>query len=218
MLFMKINSPSLNQSALINKTEFPTITDQHTLETIALNQVVCHNTSSIDGLIIDKNYWEKVTFSNQTGEMIEISDTIFDSCDFSNNEWYNSSFHRVIFRNCRLTGVNFAESYINHCQFINCTMPYTSFNFSKIRFAHFEQCDLSTSEFSDLDWKKIEFNHCELEKTTWLNTNLANLNLSSSHFEQLYFSPDKIRGLIINLDQMPNIGLALGLVLDEPLE
>jgi len=82
----------------------------------------------------------------------------------------------------------------------------------------FFSCDLLSSEFSDTDWKQLELNDYTLENTTWLNTSLDSLNLSTCHFEQLYFSPDKIRVLIVNLDQVVSVDLALGLILDEPLE
>lgn len=215
---MKRNHPILIKDKLEDKTCFPEYLSNNTLDNLQFLYVTKEDTTQINRLIIDKNRWQKTTFSNQQCEAIEISDTIFDSCDFSNTEWIDSSFHRVLFKNCRLTGVNFADSYISHCEFKQCTMPYTSFNFAKIRYTGWLSSDLSLSEFSDLDWKHCEFNDCHLEKSTWLNTTFSGLNLSSCHFEQLYFSPDKIQGLIVNMDQIISIGLALGMVIDEPLD
>ncbi|RGI32183.1 pentapeptide repeat-containing protein [Melissococcus sp. OM08-11BH] len=74
-------------------------------------------------------------------------------------------------------------------------MPHTPFNFSKIRLTHFLSCNPLSSEFSDTTWKQLKIDDCTLENTTWLNTSLDSLNLSTCHFEQIHFSPDKIQGL-----------------------
>ena len=51
---MKINSPSLNESTLTKKTDFPSILENEALENSFYNQVTCHTSEPIDGLIMIK--------------------------------------------------------------------------------------------------------------------------------------------------------------------
>ena len=171
---------------------------------------------SYTNLVFEKSHFYKVDFSSNFFQRFEVVDCLFESCDFSNIEWIGASFHRCIFKNCKLTGANFAESLLQNCQFIDCNIPYASFNFTQLKRVYFSDCHLDYSEFNDIKWSNFEIHQCHLNKTTWVNTNLNKLNLCSCQFETISLSPDLIRGLIINYEQMITVGLTLGLVLDEP--
>lgn len=173
--------------------------------------------NDVDYLAIDTTSWERVTMSNQHIRTLECKDSLFISCDFSNTEWLESSFHRVVFKNCKFTGTNFAESHIENCEFINCTLAYSSFNFTRFKRVLFQDSQLIDTEFCDVTWQHLLFDSCLLDRSSWLNTPLKGLNWMTCSFETLLFSPDLMSGLTVNTEQAITLALSLGLLIDEPL-
>ena len=79
----------------------------------------------------------------------------------------------------------------------------------------FADCSLIDSEFSELDWKHLSFDNCRLTNSNWYHTPLHKLDLSTCDFEQIHFSQENIRGLILNQEQAILIALALGIVISD---
>ncbi|MEB2301280.1 pentapeptide repeat-containing protein [Lysinibacillus xylanilyticus] len=69
------------------------------------NQLIT-NTSrendSIDGLIVSKILFQKVSLIHSNFNKIDMTDVIFENCDLSNSTFNEGIIHRVTFKNSKL--------------------------------------------------------------------------------------------------------------------
>lgn len=164
-------------------------------------------------IFIKETILEKVMMTHSRLKQLEVSNVLFDRCDFSNSEWIGASFHSVHFKQCKLTGTNFAESYLRDCFFEDCIIDYGSFSFSNQKMVVFEHTSLKQAEFFEMIWKDLYFSDCELSDSNWFNTSLTGLDLTKTTFEKIAFSKELVYGLQVTTEQAIIIAMELGLVI-----
>ncbi|MHC5215817.1 pentapeptide repeat-containing protein [Enterococcus sp. LJL128] len=161
-------------------------------------------------LFFKECHFKKLLLPGSRLRHFECVNVVFENCDFSNADWIGSSFHQVEFRGCKLTGINFAEGYFKDCLFDDCMLDYASFAASTLKVTHFEKNRLNQSDFTEVDWQHLKLTDCELTQSQWFHTKLNKLDLSENRFDAIAFSPESIRGLIINAEQALVIAGTLG--------
>lgn len=181
---MKIKEPAAPVLPTLAHSNFISLEDEIIIEGITLaDQNLSYQ--DVRNLIIRECQFDKLVMNRNHLERFECSNVIFRNCDFSNTEWIGASFHQVHFIQCKLTGTNFAESYLRDCLFEDCLADYASFSATNQKVVHFKQTSLNQTEFVEVTWKNLLFDQCSLTGSSWFHTNLADLDLTQSIFENL---------------------------------
>ncbi|RRQ56903.1 pentapeptide repeat-containing protein, partial [Enterococcus faecium] len=152
MIFPKVNEASLNKGSFFHIYEnedfelYNILSQKEVIE----NQIICHP-------IIYKSIFKHAFFASNDFQRMEITDCIFENCDFSGCILTKSMLHRVKFVNCKLTGTKLMESYIGNTLFENCKMDYVNLSGSNIKESNFEHSVLSSADFVDCSLTKTMF-------------------------------------------------------------
>ena len=93
---------------------------------------------------IDNNYSDGIIKDVSDVYYIDdvlISNTIFDSVDFSNIKFDKTEFRDVVFINSDLSNKNFDKSLFNRCSFINCKLVGVSFIDASLKYVEMNSCE-----------------------------------------------------------------------------
>ncbi|MCF6515745.1 hypothetical protein GSH19_06240 [Lactobacillus sp. S2-2] len=165
---------------------------------------------------------------------INISDVIFDNClfednDFSGSEWLDITFnnmdlsnknfnesiiYRSKFNNCRMTGISLIDTRLKSDDFSKSQLDFCNFSGSKLNELNFFECSLNGMLFQEVEHqKKINFDKCSLNDTSFINTKMNQIDLSTSYFDNIELSIELIRGVTMNSAQLVLIADYLGIYL-----
>lgn len=171
----------------------------------------------LSGLFLHKLVIEKCELTNlkwigtKLGDS-DITDVIFENCDFSNADLQGASIHRTVFKNCRLTGTNFNEVYLKNVKFENCKADYIRLMNSKISLVVFSDCYLVQGDFKDIEWSKTVIQGCNLKSSEFHHTKLAGMDFSSCEIDGLRAGVEDLKGLILESYQLGTIAGLMGII------
>lgn len=153
-----------------------------------------------------------VTFENVTFQQLELLDVEFDRCNISNTEFIGVILHRSIVKSSKFVGCNFSEGMILDTLFEDCQGNYSFFSYATMKRVVFEDTALIESDFFEVKWQKLQFDRCLLDGANFMNTDLRNLDFSTSTFEKIALSFDLLKGCIISPQQSLVLVTALGVI------
>jgi len=104
-------------------------------------------------------------------------DCVFNECNFSNSKILNCSFCNVIFKECKISGVAFSEinKFLLSWQFDNCVIKLCNFSKLDIGKSKFIQCVLHDTDFVDSDLRESDFSNSDLRGSKFQNPNLSSV-------------------------------------------
>lgn len=152
----------------------------------------------IDRVTFDTAYFKNVDFTLTDISHVDIVDTVFENCDFSNLTIEDRWMSRVHFINCKLTGLNLKSMSLHDVLIDNSHCKYLSIVLSNVKDNHYRNCDMSDSVFYNNEIKKLEltntnFINAEFSETKLKDTNFASCIIAGSHFDPL-----SLKGIIID--------------------
>lgn len=177
-------------------------------------------TLSLDGIEAGETY-KNCVFTSAT-ENRYFSDVSFEGCEFqdqmlkrgewldcqffnmvlSNKDFSDSIFYRCSFERCQLLGTNFSSNRWKETKVVDSRGDYLSFSDSLMEKVIFEKVSLKEAFFQQLIVKKgLVFDECELDQADFMDTPLKTVDFSKSEFEQLFFSPQLMKGVTISYNQ-----------------
>ena len=141
-----------------------------------------------------------------------ISDTIFDSCDFSNADLSSCTIKNVTFRACRLTGALFSSSKLINTVFESAAAQYLSFEDSLLQNLLIADSDFTSSSFSRVKHSKLRIESSKLVSVSFVGTPLYGISLPSSDISGMILSPDmkELKGAVLDVSQCLDIARILG--------
>lgn len=106
----------------------------------------------------------------------EIKDTIYEDCNFKENNFYKAKIENCTFINCNFAEANLSKAQLKNCKFIDCYMQFSAMLKVNIYNCEFIRCDLWHSNlchsiiketkfektilralFKELDWENNEY-------------------------------------------------------------
>ncbi|MFA5986100.1 MAG: pentapeptide repeat-containing protein [Parcubacteria group bacterium] len=103
---------------------------------------------------------------------------VFDGCNFSNSKIVNCSFCDVVFTECKISGVVFGEinKFLLSWKFHDCAVKLCSFSMLDIKNSAFVGCEIHETDFVDSDLTGSDFANSDLKGSKFHNANLSKAN------------------------------------------
>lgn len=153
------------------------------------------------------------TFQGDELASLEFLDVIFSDMDISNMKFNHTRCYRMQFKSCKLTGVQFVESRLKDVEINACNGRMMIFDGSQLELVDFKETELESASFYQVTFKDTQFLRCILNQADFRDTLLQPLDLSTSSFDAIYFTPELAKGLKIDSMQagalIHNFGLEL---------
>lgn len=181
---------------------------------IEINDAVFRDTD-LSRLISYSSIIKNSNLSDNEFDGADLTDTRFINCDFSNSIFSGASIHNVEFVNCKMIGVSFDESRMKNIKFYESLLNLSSISESKLENVMFEAARLVTADFFNNKFKNIGFENCDLTESRFIDTSLAGVDISSSHFESLSVKREDLEGCIVSSVQAIQMAAMLGLVVKD---
>lgn len=159
--------------------------------------------------------FKHVRFNGANLEEVHFTDVLFDTCDFSNAQLKNTHFHRCQFKDVKLTGADFSQALFGHVLFENGEAQYSDFSLSRTNHVAFHQMDLTESNFFDCHFKQTFFVRNLLHRASFIETNLANIDLSTNQYDTIEVTIEKLSNCIVSERQAIGFAKLLGLHITE---
>ncbi|WP_313890865.1 pentapeptide repeat-containing protein [Psychrobacillus sp.] len=211
---MKIDAPKIPYDLPTMNFQDILYQEEPELDMCTINDSFFAN-EAIDRARLSRMSLKNCKFNNTNFSHIDITDVVFENCDFSNAILRSSSIHRVTFKNCKLLGVDFTESRFGNVLFDNSILNLTGFGNSKLEKVVFQEASLVNSDFYDCKFKNIEFNLCNINSANFEQTPLKGIDISNSTFEALTVSLEDLKGCKVNSNQAIQFAALLGLIIME---
>lgn len=181
---------------------------------------ICVNNSILIGqtakrIHIDSSKFIQVRFGGSLLEDPELTDIVFDGCDFANAEWHRTDMHRAVYNNCRMTGYHMNESEFTNVRFTGCVATMAQFRFGKLKSVWYEDCDLSGADFQGTDLTGTVFRNCKLNGACFTNAKLSKVDLRGSSIDGLIASAGQFKGVVVEQMQAISLISLLGVVIKE---
>lgn len=122
--------------------------------------------------------WESCEFHNckfneSSLPFSRFSDCTFVNCDFSGMNPSNARFQDCKFNNCKLVGVNWCDvGELRTVEFEECLLNYGIYANLKLQGIVFKKCKIHEADFAECNLEKAEFSNCDLSQTNFNNSNL----------------------------------------------
>ena len=161
--------------------------------------VDCHFSYSSEVLRFDGVTFKNCQFEQSDFSHSEWTDCRFINCQFLNNDFSDSFFFRTEFEKCQLMGTNFADNSWKKVKIIDSKADYFNVSGSKLADCRLVAVGLHEAYFQEVKITGgLVFEKCDLSGSDFLQTRLKNVDFSSSYFETLLLSVDKLKGCIIS--------------------
>lgn len=161
--------------------------------------VDCHFSYSSEALRFDSVTFQNCSFEQSDFSHSEWVDCWLVSCQFLNHDFSESFFFQTEFDKCQLMGTNFADNSWKKVKIIDSKADYFNVSDSKLTDCRFIAVELHEAYFQELKIVGgLVFENCDLNGSDFLQTPLKNVDFSSSYFETLLLSADKLRGCLIS--------------------
>lgn len=154
-----------------------------------------------DGLEIKSSALQDCVFTNCSFSTTDLTNTKFNgttfkNCNFSNANIAGCNFFSAIFIECKLLGLIFSRaSSIIGIQFAKC-----NFDFADMRGLDLSGLDLSRSSFSETD-----LSLANLEKTSFINSYIANVKLDGATCNMTDFRGAELQGFNLKTQNLKGI-------------
>lgn len=166
-------------------------------------------------IVFDTCILKKVTMNNNVFKRSEFIDCTFIDCDLSNNEFHGCTFVRCEFKNTRLTGSHFVESFLSHILIDKSHCNYIDFADSKLTLCEFTDSLFYEANFFDNEVKNFSFNNLKLDKSTFYQTSLKDVDLSTSDLYNIKIDLKSVKGMKIASYQAREVCSLLGIKIIE---
>ncbi|QIL51143.1 hypothetical protein G7084_07475 [Weissella coleopterorum] len=172
----------------------------------------CEFTFSNGNLLLDDITFDSCIFKQDDFSLADILDCTFINCDLSNFLFNESNIYRTKFKNDRLLGSSWIGANLKDIKIEACQGDLSNFSAAKITKSVFSDTALQEAYFQDVEFKnQIIFDHCNIDAIDVTNTKLKQVQVASSSFSAISFSPELMKGLQLNIQQGMIILNALGL-------
>lgn len=192
-----------------------TITNQRRAST-QLEEGYCYEGCQIVAvelpLKLNEMKFKHCEFQVERWNRTEILDCHFDHCDFSNGDFDNSTIYRSEFDHCKLLGSSLFQCGIKDAKFSDCLMRYINLSRSTLTNVVWHQCHLQEGSFQAIQFKNLLLSGSDINGCDFSDTVLAGLDLRYSSFDWIRFSPEKVKGLIIRMDQAALLATQFGII------
>lgn len=148
-----------------------------------------------------------------TFEKAVFHDVIFENCDFSNCLFREGSFIRVEIRNSKFVGCDFSDSRVYHLMSRETIFRYANFSSASLEEVLFEKCDLSNSSCTECKLKNTYFELSKLIQTQFFKTKLKGIDISTCEISGIITTFEDIKGLTVNNFQAIELSKLLGIII-----
>ncbi|GAK47489.1 pentapeptide repeat-containing protein [Secundilactobacillus oryzae JCM 18671] len=192
-------------------------------QTLALDEVEpdtvyvnCHFGYSNDTIRISD-----VTFRHCEFQQSNFADAEWTDCTFENIDWLNATAHRNVFfscdfSNCLLMGLDLTGSQLKQTTFTACKATYINVSETLLDHVTFADCQLIDSAFQAIKVKgALTFSQCDLTGIDFTDSPLKQVDISTSYFETLHLSLERIMGLTISPLQATQLITLLGVKISD---
>jgi uncharacterized protein YjbI with pentapeptide repeats len=162
-------------------------------------------------IVFDTCVFNKATVTENVFKRSEFIDCTFIDCDLSNNEFHNCTFMRCEFKNTRFTGSHFIESFISHVLIEKSHCKYLDFADCKLELCEFTDSLFQEANFFDNEIKHISFSSLKLDQSTFYQTSLNGVDLSTSDIYNVKIDLKSIKGAEISSFQAREVCHLLGI-------
>lgn len=160
-------------------------------------------------------HFKNITFEAVAFEQLELVDCVFDGCNLSNTEMVDAIIHRTAFNDAKLVGTNFSGSTFVGVSLTGCLADYSAFNDANIKRVLIQETSLIAAEMIDVKWEKLGMHQCRLDGLQLFHTRLKGLDVRTCQFEGVAFTPELVKGFIIDPLQSVAIVEQLGVTIKE---
>ena len=174
----------------------------------------------VSGEVLEHVYFSRVHFKNVTFEAVvferlELVDCVFDGCNVSNTEMIDAIIHRTAFNDAKLVGTNFSGSTFVGVSLTSCLADYSAFNDANLKRVLIQETSLIAAEMMNVTWDKWTLTSCRLDGLQLFHTSLKGLDVHTCQFETIAFTPELVKGFVI--DSMQSVALVeqLGIKIKE---
>lgn len=174
----------------------------------------------VSGEILKHVYFSRVHFKNVTFEAVvfeqlELVDCVFDGCNISNTEMIDAIIHRTAFNDAKLVGTNFSGSTFVGVSLTGCLADYSAFNDANLKRVLIQETSLIAAEMMNVIWDKWTLISCRLDGVQLFHTPLKGLDVHTCQFEAIAFTPELVKGFVIDSMQAVALVEQLGIKIKE---
>lgn len=166
-------------------------------------------------LHFDEVQFKHIRFTGANLTEMRFTDVVFDTCDFSNAILQHAQFHRCLFKDVKLTGADFSHTSLKHVIVEASDAQYADFSLSHLHSTAFHRMNLTESQFFDCQFKDVLFVKNVLDHASFIETNLANIDLSTNEYDTIEVTIDKLQNCIVSKQQAIGFAKLLGIQINE---
>lgn len=159
--------------------------------------------------------FKHIRFSGADLSEMQFTDVVFDTCDFSNAQLQHAQFHRCSFKGVKLTGADFSHVRLTHVIVEQSDAQYSDFSLSHMKFAAFHEVDLTNANFFGCQFKDVNFVKNILHDASFIETDLANIDLSTNQYDRIEVTIEKLQNCIVSKRQAIGFARLLGIQIKE---
>jgi uncharacterized protein YjbI with pentapeptide repeats len=166
-------------------------------------------------IVFDTCRLDRVTMNGNVFVRSEFIDCVFTDCDLSNSQFINCTFIRCEFINTRLTGTHFVESFLSNVLIDKSHCNFVDFASSKLEVLELSNSLFHDGNFYENEVKQMTFSNLELQRTTFFETSLNDVDLSSCMLYEIKTDLKSIKGSVISSFQAREVCHLLGIKIND---
>ena len=153
-------------------------------------------------------------FSGQNLQKVDLRgcDVVFESCDLSNLQLPDCSFHRVAFRNCKLSGAVFSSSMFRDTAFQHVVAPYTNFIGSNWKNCLWRSCDFTEAFFAESIFASLVLEESRLLRADFSRSKLGCVDYRSCDIRGIHWELSQLKGSTVSYEQAVELVEAVGII------
>lgn len=140
---------------------------------------------------------------------LRATDSRFNVCDLSNNDWTQCRVVRSEFFDCKFTGWKAVESNFADCLFSGGHGELVQFQASTFKTVVFENCKFPGVDFRQCKLEKVRFANCDLTESIFAEAELHEVDLRGSDIRGLKARAQDLKGAILGLQQASDVASQL---------
>lgn len=164
-------------------------------------------------LILDTCMVEKYNFRDCEFTRSEFIDVVFKDCELTNNIFKDCIFIRVEFINCKLVGTQYVTTQLSDLLFDEVYADYLDVSECKFKNVKFTDSSLKSATIFHNKVNNLLLESVNLMDSTFHETSLNGVDLSSSEISGIRIEPKNIEGAIIATWQAVDLCRLLGVYL-----
>jgi uncharacterized protein YjbI with pentapeptide repeats len=154
------------------------------LEDDAIIRGVKYSGTVFAGLAVEAVEAEGCLFENTrfTGTELrgsQISDSVFDTCDFAQVSAHDVSLIRCNVKASRITGSSWKSGTFRDVRFEGCRSDPAMYRYSKLYAVVFSDCKMQGADFQRASMHNVRFENCDLTGAQFANAELGTVRFES---------------------------------------